>query len=137
MIVFAFAMNLMFDKFMLVWLDGNFQELALNLFHPKYFSFSIFRIHAPTFIYGYWPAKLSIQIYSNLSYSLLFSTIKHPQPSAFCFDVVFFQCVIISRQQMRWKFLMVSRGNYLQLFSELFQSSPRWFTGLGPGWEPA
>ena len=136
--VFAFAMNLMFDKFMLVWLHGNFQELALNIFHPKYFSFSIFTIHAPTFICGYWPAKAQ---YSDLFKPLLFIAFLYHTHRHFClllfFDVVFFHGVIISRQQMRWKFLMVSLANYLQLFSELFQSFPHWFTGLSLGWEPA
>ena len=62
---------------MLVWLDGNFQELALNLFHPKYFSFSIFTIHAPTFICGYWPAKTQ---YSDLFKPLLFIAFLYHTP---------------------------------------------------------
>ena len=35
-------------------------------------------------------------------------------------DGVLLYGVIISRQQMRWKFLMVLRKNHLQLFSKLF-----------------
>ena len=113
----------MFDKFMLVWLDGNFSKLAWNLFHQKYSSFSISRFMLQLLFVVIDQPAFTIQIYSNIFHSLPHTT----------FLLVFRCCVflhgvIIFRQQMRWKFLMVSRGNYLQLFSELFQSF-HWSSG--------
>ena len=122
--VFALAMNLMFDKFMLVWLHGNFQELALNIFHPKYFSFSIFTIHAPTFICGYWPAKAQ---YSDLFKPLLFiaflyHTHRHFHnllPFAF-----FFRCGIFSwcNNFSATNEMEVSNGFTSKLFAIVFRT---------------
>ena len=129
-IVFALSMNLMFDKFMLVWLDGNFANL-LRIYFTKSILVSPssrFMLQLLFAVIDQQPV-LTIQIYSNLFYSLL---LNHTTQTTFCLLIVFrcgfFHGVIIFRQQMRWKFLMVSRGNYLQLFSELFQSSP-WSIG--------
>ena len=126
-IMFALSMNLMFDKFMLVWLDRNFANLLRIYFTKTILVSPSLRFMLQLLFAVIDQPVLTIQIYSNLFYSLLLST-----ETTFCLLLVFrcgiFHGVIIFRQQMRWKFLMVSRGNYLQLFSELFQSSP-WSIG--------